>query len=123
MTSPAPQDIDITRGDSWDALVRVKGRDGSGNLVYMDLTGTTPKAQIRATADDPAVIAEITCTITDQVATLGGIYLRLEDTVTSALAPTTSAVWDLEVKWPDPNGDRKTILSGGVTITRDVTHA
>lgn len=123
MTTPATQDITIKRGDSWDALVRVKGRDGSGNLVYLDLTGVTPKAQVRATAASATVLVELTCTITDQVATPGGVYLRLEDTTTTPLAPTTNALWDLELKWPGATGDRKTILEGNVTITTDITHA
>lgn len=123
MTTPATQNITLKRGDSWDLLARVKGKNALGDLVYLDLTGCTPKAQIRASEDAETPIAEITCTLTDQVTLAGGILLRLEDTATAALAPTTSAKWDLEIKWPGVNGDRKTVLAGTVTITADVTRA
>lgn len=122
MTTPADQPIEFTRGDSWDLFARVKGRDTNGSLVYLDLTGCTPKAQIRSSVSSPTVVAEITCTISDQVTLMGGVYCRLEDTVTDALTPGTY-VWDLEIKWPGGTGDRKTILSGAVTINADVTHA
>lgn len=123
MTTPAIQDIKIRRGDSWDLLARVKGRNSLGDLVYLDLTGCTPKAQVRANAEAASPLVEITCTITDQVTLAGGILLRLEDSDTAALAPTTSAKWDLEIKWPGVDGDRKTVLEGDVTITADVTRA
>lgn len=122
MTTPADQPIEFTRGDSWDLLARVKGRNGVGDLVYLDLTGCTPKAQIRANPTAVGVLAEITCTLTDQGTMTGGVLCRLEDSVTSALTPG-SYVWDLEIKWPGVNGDRKTILSGQVTINTDITHA
>jgi hypothetical protein len=123
VTTAATIDIELKRGDSWDALVRVKGRNGAGDLVYLDLTGVTPKAQIRTTPDATSVLAEITCTITDQVTTTGGVLLRLEDTDTSSLQATTNAKWDLELKWPGVNGDRKTVVEGNVTVTLDTTHA
>lgn len=122
MTTPADQPIEFTRGDSWDLLARVKGRNGVGDLVYLDLTGCTPKAQIRANVNAVGILAEITCTLTNQTTMTGGVLCRLEDTDTSALTPGV-AVWDLEIKWPGVNGDRKTILSGVVTISADITHA
>lgn len=122
MTTPANQPIEFTRGDSWDLLARAKGRNGVGDLVYLDLTGCTPKAQIRASADAVGVLAEITCTLTNQGTMPGGVLCRLEDSTTSTLTPGVY-VWDLEIKWPGANGDRKTILAGEVTVNSDVTHA
>lgn len=121
MTTPAKQDIKIRRGDSWDLFFRVKGRSALGDLVYLDLTGCTPKAQIRATSESATVLQEITCTLTDQNTLPGGVLLRLEDSDTSDLAATTSAKWDVEIKWPGVNGDRKTVLEGTVTVTTDIT--
>lgn len=123
MTTPATQDITIKRGDSWDLFFRVKGRNGVGDLVYLDLTGVTPSAMIRANIDDVSPIVSITCTLANQGTLTGGVLLRLEDTDTDGLAPTTTAVWDCELKWPGATGDRKTVLAGQVTITKDVTHA
>lgn len=122
MTIPAPQDIEFTRGDSWDLLARIKGRNAQGDLIYLDLTGVTPTAQIRATIEAATVLAEITCTLTDQGTLTGGVLLRLEDTDTVALT-AGMAVWDLELKWPGVDGDRKTVLGGSVTINPDVTRA
>lgn len=122
MTTPAPQDITLTRGDSWDMLFRVKGKDALGDLIYLDLTGCVATSQIRENEDAAAVVATITCTLTDQVTLPGGVLLRLEDTDTAAII-VDSAMWDVEIKWPGVNGDRKTVLSGLVSMTKDITRA
>lgn len=121
MTTPATQNITIKRGDSFDLFFRVKGKNNLGDLVYLDLTDCTPKAQIRSSSDQ--LIGEFTATIANQTTLTGGALLRLEDSVTSSFAATTSAKWDAEIKWPGVNGDRKTVLEGTVTITIDYTHA
>lgn len=122
MTTPATKNITLKRGDSFDFFFRAKGRNSSGDLVYLDLTGVTVQSQIRSSQNDNLIVA-FTCSITNQTTTPGGVLLRLEDTATSSLAPTSAAKWDVELKWPGVNGDRKTVLEGSVTITADTTHA
>jgi hypothetical protein len=121
VTTPATQDIVIKRGDSFDLFFRVKGKNAQGDLIYLDLTGVTPKSQIRSDAD--VMVVEMTATLANQSTLPGGVLLRLNDTDTEGLTPTVTAHWDVELKWPGVNGDRKTVLEGGVTIDEDYTHA
>jgi hypothetical protein len=103
-------------------LFRVKGRNAQGDLIYLDLTGVVPSAQIRTTED--VLLTSFTCTLTNQSTLPGGVLLRLEDTDTTTLdAPVTDAKWDVELKWPGATGDRKTVLEGTCAITKDYTHA
>jgi hypothetical protein len=122
VTTPATQNITIKRGDSFDLFFRVKGRNAQGDLIYLDLTGVDPAAQIRSS--DGVLLVAFTCTLANQSTLPGGVLLRLEDTDTGPLeAPLTNGKWDVELKWPGVNGDRKTVLEGNVTVTEDYTHA
>lgn len=120
MTTPATYAPEIYQGDSWDLFFRVKARDGSGNMVYQDLTGATPKSQLRATAASGTVLAELTCTLSDQGTTPGGVLVRLSPAQSAALVPGT-AEWDCEILYA--SGDKRTVLKGTATITAEVTRA
>lgn len=113
MTVPATQDITITRGDSMDMLITVR-RNG----VPVPLTGATVTGQIRASADDAAVLATFTCVLADQGTNTGQVACSL-DKAETALIAVTSAVYDLQIDWP--SGNRDTFLYGAVTIRKDVT--
>lgn len=118
MTNPAPLDLTIYQGDSHDIFFRLKARDGSGNMVYKDITGCTVKAQIRATKDAATPLAEYTATLSDQTTTTGGCLLHLDPDVTAAIVADLG-VWDCEVGFSAT--DKKTILAGNVTFTKEVT--
>lgn len=121
MTTPAVKNLDIYQGDDYDILIRVKGRNAVGDMEYLDMTDALPKAQIRAAADAEEILAEFTAVVTDQVTTKGGILYSLsgEDTAVLVLA---NAVWDCEVVFPPAlGGQRKTLLKGTVTVTKQVT--
>lgn len=124
MTTPAPKDLTIYQGDSFDLLVRVKGRNAAtGVMEYLNLTGVTPKAQVRANEAATQVLAEITCTITDQVATPGGVLLHLDPAITQTIALTTTQKhkWDLQLQWSAT--EVRTVLKGNVSVESDVTRA
>ena len=119
MTTPALQNLEIYQGDSVDMLVRIKARDALGSLVYMDLTDWTPKAQIRLNVGAPTVLAEFTCTKTDQTIMPGGILLHLDPASTASIT-ANEGVWDAEIS--KSTTDKKTFLAGTVTFTAEVTH-
>lgn len=118
MTTPAPFDLQIYQGDSYDLFFRVKARNGVGDLVYLDLTGSTPKAQIRASKTSPTAAAELTANISDQTTLTGGVLLHITPAVSAALT-LTAGVWDCEILFA--SGDKKTVLAGDVTVTPEVT--
>lgn len=116
---PATLNLDIYRGDSKDVYFRVRDKNTDGSPgPYKVLTGATPKSQIRADKNNPAVLAEFTASLDDQVARPGGVLLHLTGAQTTAITPDT-AVWDVQVT--HANGDVTTYLAGTVTITGDVT--
>lgn len=118
MTTPAVFDPEVYQGDSWDLFFRVKARDAGGNLVYQDLTGATPKAQFRPNAASSTITAELTCTLSNQSTTPGGVLVRLSPAQSAGLAPG-NLVWDCEISYS--NGDKRTVLAGAVTVIAEVT--
>lgn len=126
---PAPKDITIQQGDTFQLLFRVRSQVWDSTLgkwvpgPYVNLTGATPKAQIRATAASTTVIAELTGVVLDQMITetLGGVLFSLTSSQTLSLVPTTTAkyVYDAELTLAD--GTVNTYLSGKVTVKPGVT--
>lgn len=119
---PAQKDLSWRQGDSFDALVRMKSRDENGVMVYTDLTGVVPRAQVRPTYASDVVLVEIDCTLTDQVTLPGGVLLHVDPAVTAALSPTSASalpVWDLELTWSPT--EARTVYEGKVTVDPQVT--
>lgn len=114
MTKPATLDIDVTRGDTYELYFGV-GRNGS----RINLTGGSVTGQVRATVDDTTVMGSFVCAITDQNTDPGGVYCRIEKTVTATF--TSAGVYDLQVNMP--NGDSKTVLAGKMNLIKDVTRS
>lgn len=122
MTTPAKLDITIYQGDEFSVFVRVKGRDAQGVLDYLDLTGGTPKSQIRLSVDDAEPLAEFNATLTDQATLKGGILYTLTDAQTAALNISSTGVWDCEILMPVAlGGGTRTLLAGSVTVIKQVT--
>ena len=115
MAKPAPQDITVVRGDDFYMYLGVK-RSGA----RIDLTGATVTGQCRTTADDAAVAGTFVCTLTDQVADIGGILCKLPKADTGGMNAATY-VYDIQIDFA--NGDRTTVVAGKVTMVKDVTHA
>ena len=105
-TLPSPVDLSLYQGDDFYLDLTVTNSDGSP----ADLTGATPKAQIRTTAADATVLAEFVATITTNV-----IHLHLTAALTAPLSGP--AVWDCQITTPDV----VTLVAGTVTIRPEVT--
>lgn len=112
MALPSEKNISLYQGDTFELLFRLKS-----GTSYVDLTGATPTAQIRASADAASPIISFTAALTDQTATPGGVMLTLSAAQTSGL--TANGVWDVQLAYPD--GSVKTYLKGTVTVVKEVT--
>lgn len=117
---PATVDLKIYKGDTANVYFRVRIRNSDGTPgAYVDLTGGTPKAQIRASTSSNTVIVEFTATLDDQGARPGGVLLTLSAAETAGVAASTG-VWDAQVTLA---GVVTTYIGGKVTFTEDVTRA
>ena len=116
---PATHNIEIYKGDTYTKFIRIRSKDENGDPgPYVDLTGATPKAQIRLNEDDTEVKAEFTATLGNQTTFPGSINLLLTATQTRALT-AVNHVWDMEVTHAD--GSVRTYLKGSVTVIKEVT--
>lgn len=115
---PAPKDLAVYQGDDWDFPMRLRGRAADGTLLdYIDLTGCTPKAQVRTSADDATVRAEMGAAIGNQVSSKGSVTLTLTHTQTAAL--DGEYVWDFQIT--DVAGKVRTYLAGAFRCDKQVT--
>lgn len=117
---PLKFDIDIYQGDTFSMFLRVRALDANGDPSdYIDLTGSTAKAQIRTdVADlDADPDAEFTCTIGNQSTVPGSLFVELSPAQTAAL--TANGVYDVQITHAD--GRVRTYLQGIVTVIKEVT--
>jgi len=121
---PVTQGITVYQGDTFDFFFRVRNRvyDVATSAyiagTYVDLTGWTGKAQIRANADAAVVLAEFSVTISNQITTPGGVLLVLTPALTAAL-PATGGFWDVELT--NAVAEVRTFIAGAVTVTKQIT--
>lgn len=110
MATPGNYPLKLYRGDTY--RWQFKLWDDAEKTIPTDLTGVTPKAEIR---DKPSgtVKATIACTV---------VAPNIIDAVLSAadcaLLPAKGQ-WDLQLTYTD--GDVATVLAGTVDVTLDVT--
>lgn len=110
--------LEIYKGDSLNFFIRARSRTSTGGPgSYYNLTGCTPKAQVRVSEDD-SVAVEMTATLGDQETQPGRIDLSLSHAQTTALN-NDSYVWDVQVTWPDTRV--QTFVRGPVTVIKEVT--
>lgn len=124
MTLPADAPRDMYRGDTYRETVTIREGIPNGSGGYdpgdpLDLTGCTPKAQIRTEFGAAAVLAEYAATIPDQTVLANRGQVRLELTSAQTAGLPDSARWGLQLTHPD--GSERTYLSGRVTMTGQVT--
>lgn len=107
---PANNDLVIYKGDYVRLIVAL--RDSTNALI--DLTGSTPKAQLKSdyTDRDPK---EFTCSLTGSP---GEVEIFLSSATTSGLLPG-SYIWDFQITFAD--GETRTFLAGDVTVHNEVT--
>jgi hypothetical protein len=121
MAGPAPLDITIYQGDTFELPLRMREVLANGTLGdYIDLTGSTIKAQVRATKAG-SVLAEFVYTPADQTdaATKGAYVLSLSHAVTAALSADSVGGWDAQITYPD--GKVRTLLRGKVDVEGEWT--
>jgi len=105
---PAAVDLVLYAGDYFRVTIDVT--DGANGPV--DLTGQTPKAQIRTTTDAAAPLAEFAATVDGNTVAL----VLTSDQTTDLPA---AAVWDVQLS--DPADVVTTLAFGKVTTTAEVT--
>lgn len=107
----APYDVKMTQGD--DLVETFVFRDADGDLLA--LGGYSFASQVRATAAGTA-IASFTITVDTDTST---VVRSLGTAVTNGLLG--SYVQDMQ--WTDPDGDRRTLISGELEVVAEVTRA
>lgn len=103
-TSSGRYDLVMTQGDYFSAILDFP----------FNLTGYTPKAQVRSFPEAAAVAAEFVCTITDAVN--GKLKIELSTSKTKALP--LKAFWDIQLT---SGTTTNTYVSGTVFCTREIT--
>lgn len=117
--TPAVRDITIYQGDTYTLQFRVRAQNTDGTPgAYIDLTGATPKAQLRSAPQSTTVIAEFAATLDNQTTNTGGVTLTLTAAQTAALTYDSMA-WDAQVTYP--SGTVTTYLRGKATLLYEVT--
>ena len=109
--TPGTYPLEIYRGDSYRWQFKLWNDVDKTDPV--DLTGVTPKAEIR---DKPAgkKVTPMTCTIS--APNMIDVALAAAD---SGSLIAGKAYWDLQLTYS--GGDVSTVLAGPVTVTADVT--
>lgn len=118
MALPAIYNIQAYQGDRYDLIIRVRTITAGVPGAYIDLTGKTPAAAVKADVADVAPLATFTCAILDQVVALGGCQITLTPAQTAALV-AGDYVWDFQLK--TSTTDIKTYLAGGFSLVAQVT--
>jgi hypothetical protein len=106
--SPMRVDLSIYQGDDFFLNVEV-----DDTVSSIDLTGYTPKAEIRAVAGGPTVIATFDAVILSPT-TVG---LHLPNDQSDLL--TAAAAWDVQIT--SPTGVVTTLAYGSVIVMKQVT--
>jgi len=101
----------LEQGATLDRTVTVQ-ESGSA----MDLTGYTPRMQVRDTHDSSTVLLTVTCSVSN--ASNGIIRLQSTATTTSGIEEGIY-VYDLEIE--SSTGVVTRLLQGNVTVTPEVT--
>jgi hypothetical protein len=109
---PGSMNLVLYRGDSYKWQFTLWTDEAK--TVPADLTGATPKAEIRV-GPGTTVLATLITSVTMP----NKINVTLTSTVCASLPPT--AKWDLQVTYTGSPPDVITIVAGNVTVTADIT--
>ena len=121
MALPDSRNLSIYKGDTFSFSFRLRAKNSYGVPAdYVDLTGATAKAQIRATEDSNTIIQEFTCVIPDQTVpeNKGKVILSISAADTGA-SGFVNGVWDVQLTWPD--NTVRTYLRGTTQVIKEVT--
>lgn len=109
--------LEIDQGATFDKTVTWKTGDPA---TPVNLTGCIARSHFRSALESPDILMELT-TANNRIqlgGTAGTIRLRIEATDTAAIT-WDSAVYDLEIEFPDGTVERK--LKGTVTVSKEIT--
>lgn len=120
---PAPYDLEMYRGDVYTQPLRLRlpgTEEEPGD--YLDLTGYTLTAQIRADPEADEALAVIAADAGDQETSPGSLTLTLSSEQTALLTDLIECPgwWDLQVT-PFDTSAHETYLRGRVHVLGDVT--
>tara|TARA_S200002703_G_scaffold158507_1_gene169068 strand:- start:175 stop:510 length:336 start_codon:yes stop_codon:yes gene_type:complete len=101
----------LEQGATLDRTVTVQ-ESGSA----MDLTGYTPRMQVRETHDSTSILLTVTCSVANAS---GGIIRLQASATTTASIEEGIYVYDLEIE--SSTGVVTRLLQGNVTVTPEVT--
>lgn len=113
MTTTVIVPLQVYQGDTYSWLFTLW--QDEARTVPVDLTGTTPKAEIRMRSGAP-LLADLAC----DVQLPNEITMKLERDESLKLVQP-HARWDLQLTLPDSSVT--TIIAGPVTVTRAITES
>lgn len=116
MSLPVSDTISIYRGDNFSRQYQL-ATGSSSSSTPIDLTGCTITSDVRLT-ETTTGSPLVSFTITRDDNTNGKFSLKLSNTTTASL-PLGSAVFDIQVVFPD--GTVTTYVKGSITVSPDVT--
>jgi hypothetical protein len=111
--TPGDYPLELYRGDSRRWRFSFSSKSPSGVVTPFNLTGVTPKAEIRDKPTGGKLIAPLTCTLT--LPNVVDVALLAED----SKQLLSKGAWDLQFTYA--SGDVLTFIAGAVTATGDVT--
>lgn len=111
---PASVNLSGVQGDFWEFTLRVPSAVVG---EYVDFSGYTFLAQIRANALSDTILASFTVSATGATPSTYGIIVSLSAATTATLP--AQAVWDLKVI--NGSSEPRTYFAGDVDVTYDVS--
>lgn len=118
---PTQLDLTIYQGASWTLPLRWEYGPDENDTAPVDLTGASARSQMRQRHSSAACLFSLTSAPDGGIVLgddAGTIELTLTASQTAAL-PVGSAVWDLEIVFPDAVVCR--LVEGVVTVDPEVT--
>lgn len=110
---PSNYDLEIYKGDLLTFTITLK----DSLSVPVDISSSTPSAQIRIDYNDPSPI-DFICTMPNG-GTDGLVEIKLSSAVTATLFSESSYIWDFQMT--DSSGENRTYLTGDILVHEDVT--
>lgn len=116
---PSTVDVTLYQGASFKHNFQWKYGETLQTATVVDLTTASARAQVRKQYASSTAYMSFT-SVDDEIVLddEGNIEINVGPEKT-ALVPAGSAVWDLEIVWPD--GDVCRLLQGKVTVSPEVT--
>lgn len=119
--SAATRNFSIAQGEYFDRVLMFSVTDDSGVKTYIDLTGYEFEGQIRDSASDDDVNAQLNfdlIEVTREEQTFKAVEVTLDDGETGAMA---ARVYAYDIFWIPPAGHREPIMRGAFRVEGAIT--